>query len=268
MKEKIFYLFVLLSAFYFAQAQEYFDAGNYSRLEPPCSSAQLFLPTSYFSASCCNQFLLKETTTAHAELWLQSGNNGIALAVEHQGGKQYGELKSSIAYGRLFGEKIGVSLRFHYLCSHAEHYTPLHSLTFDLSLFAAATQKLFFGFEVFNPARLKYNFTSSEVIPMKFSLWSQFKYSDKLVFSLLIFKQLPGNFDIGTSAHYAPLDFFAFSFNLSLTSLNIGALFRCHKVYFKIDVNYNYRLGISPKIGIYYQFEIKKTQNKKNRLNG
>ncbi len=262
MKQIILYLIALFSTPFLLKSQNFGNAESYSRLESPCTSAQLFIPNSFILTTCCNDYLLKETTKAHIDLWLRAGNNGIAIAIEHQGYSKFGEIKASVGYGRLFGQKVGVTIKFHYLGTHADHYEFLHSVTFDVSTFFAATKKLFFGFEIYNPARLKYNFTSTEIIPMKFALWSQFKYSDKLIFSLLIFKQLPGNFNIAASAHYAPLNYFAFHLDLSLNELDIGIFLRCKKVYFKIDASYNYQLGFSPKIGLLYQFKIRGSNKK------
>lgn len=214
--------------------------------------------SSWVNASCRNDYFLKEMMTADLTGTLLFGDNAVAFQCSHEGYSKYGNLTSSIGYSRKFAERVSVGLRFYYLFQHVEQYESVHSVTFDISLHAVVSKKLSFGFEVYNPARLKYGVRGNSLIPMMFRVQAQYVFSDKLLFLITLHKHLPGEFDVVLGAYYRPTSYFFLSFDVSLMNADVGVMLRCRSLYFTIDFKYNYRLGFSPEIGLAYRFPHRK----------
>lgn len=245
-------IFIFLTGLIYSQSVFYLS--DYQILRRSILAQKSFSSYSSIYTSCGNDYLLKELMNVQlAGHWVVK-ENVLSLQVMHYGYAKYGDLTSSIAYARQFGKRVSIGLRFHYLYQHIEQYESIHSVTFDISMFAIVTKKLSFGFEVYNPARLKYGIRGPSLIPMKFSLQAQYKYSDKLLFLLDLYKRLPGEFDILLGVYYCPLNYFYLAFDVSLLNAGIGVMLRCSHFYFTINLKYNYQLGFSPEVGIAYQF--------------
>lgn len=237
------------------KSQTLFHLSDYQMIRNSIVAQKSFFLSSNLYTSCGNDFLLKELMNVQLTGQLVVRDNVLCMQMSHNGYSKYGNLTTSIAYARQFGKKVAVGLRFYYLYQHVEQYEPTHSVTFDISLFAFVTKKLSFGFEVYNPARLKYGFRGTNLIPMKFTVQAQYKYSDKLLFMIDLYKRLPGEFDVSLGAYYHPLNYFYLAFDVSLMYADIGVMLRCGHFYFTIDLKYNYRLGFSPEVGLVYQFQ-------------
>lgn len=236
------------------KSQSVFYLSDYQILRQSNLAQKSFSSYSNIYTSCGNDYLLKELMNVQLTGQCVVKNNVLVMQIMHSGYSKYGSLTSSIAYARQFGKRVSIGLRFHYLYQHIEQYESVHSVTFDISMFAIVTKKLFFGFEVYNPARLKYGIRGSSLIPMKFSLQAQYKYSDKLLFVLDLYKRLPGEFDVLLGAYYCPLNYFYLAFDVSLLNVDMGIMLRCGHFYFTINLKYNYQLGFSPEVGLAYQF--------------
>lgn len=216
-----------------------------------------FVGGTFVQLMCHNDYCMKELMRVEAEGIVRFGYNAMTMQVSHYGYGRYGELAAKLGYARDFGGKLGVGLNFYYLCNHVANYEAVHSVCFDLSLYALVTKRFSFGFEVFNPARLKYGVTGKEAIPMDFRLNMLFQYDEKLLFSLKANLKLPGDFNLKLAAYYTPLSYFGLSFDVSIKSVGIGFLFQYRSLVFQIGAMYNYKLGFSPAVSIVFQFQKK-----------
>ncbi len=237
------------------KSQSLFYLSDYQILRSSIMAQKSFISYSNINTSCSNDYLLKELMNVQLTGQCVVKDNAFFVQMFHSGYSKYGNLTSSIAYARQFGHRVAVGLRFHYLYQHIEKYESVHSVTFDISLFAIVTKKLSFGFEVYNPARLKYGFRGTNLIPMKFTVQAQYKYSDKLLFMLDLYKRMPGEFDVSLGVYYYPLNYFYLAFDVSLMYADIGLMLRWGHFYFTVDLKYNYNLGFSPTVGLTYQFK-------------
>ncbi len=179
--------------------------------------------------------------------------HALGISLSHDGYSKYGQLETCVFYSMKFGGKVAVGVSFNYLFQHVACYDAQHSVTFGVSLFSKINRKLSLGFEVYNPARLKYGFTGKSVIPMCFTIVSTYQFDDKLIASVKLFKQLPGLFDVSVGACYVPSNIFYLSLVVSLQNAEFGVVVRCRHLYFTVDTKYNYNLGFAPEVGVLYQ---------------
>ena len=258
MRTKVFVLIIFCMPIFcmLSKAQNYGTAKDYLLSKLAVTSTMPFQSFSWLNASCGNDYLLKELTRTRLETVILYHRHAFAIRMSHYGYAKYGELTTSVAYALKLGTKVAVGLQFHYIFQHVNHYESLHSVTFDFSLYAQASRKLSFFFELYNPARLKYGVTGKTVIPMRFTVATLYEFNEKLLFSVKIFKELPGIFDVDAQCCYSPKDFFYLSLDLSLHHVQCGVMLRFRHLYFTTDVKYNYNLGFAPEVGMIYQLPI------------
>ena len=212
------------------------------------AARQVFANTSSLSVKCRNDYGLKELTDVRLTGIFVLEHNMLQASLSHYGYSRYGELWAEIAYSRNFSDKVGLSLRFYYLYGHASGYDASHSVTFDVSLFLKASNKLAFWVDVYNPARMKYGIVGKELIPMSFLLGISYCYEDKLIFVVSMEKQLPGNFNATFEFYYAPIQKLNFLCSLSLESVRVGFLLSLKNFNLSVDLGYQYNLGFIPEL--------------------
>jgi hypothetical protein len=214
-------------------------------------AANNFLNTSFISVSIQNQLLIKELMNKNSSAQWKYKANAFFVEINHFGYSRYGEMKLSAGYSKRFGSKIAIGLNFHYLLHHAIHYGTENSFTFDLSFQTAISEKLGFGFVVYNPARLKYGITGEEIIPVVFIYDCYYKIGNKLLFFSEIEKKIPGVFNVGLgmTCHFSQM---SITSSLSLTSLSFLISTEWHSFIFGIRTDCHYKTGISPTLNLYY----------------
>lgn len=246
----IFYMSVICAS---SVAQAYLTVKDYQLLKMEMASTKPFESFSRISTFCSNDYLLKELTRTSVTAGFLWGRHAFGIHTSHYGYSKYGEMNTSLAYSVRLGTKIALGMQFHYIFQHVDHYEPQHSVTFDLSMYAQASRKLSFAIEIYNPARLKYGLKGNTVIPMRFTVATLYEYGENLLFSVKIFKELPGMFDVSAMCCYHPKDLFYLSLALSLHHVECGVMIRCRHLYFSTQIKFNYNLGFIPEVGILYQ---------------
>lgn len=245
----------LLMSYNSLNAQQWQSVSDCQLMKHEMTATRPFQTMSWVQAACGNDYMLKELMRMRCDAVLLWNRHAFIFHLAHNGYSKYGELTSSIGYALRFGGKVAVGLQFHYLFQHVANSEAQNSVTFDVSLFAQVARKLSFGFEVYNPARLKYGIHGRDVIPMRFKVLVLCAYSEKLSFTVHVLKYLPGRFDVSAACCYRPLDYFYLSLACSLYNANCGIMFRCRSLYFTVDSRYNYRLGFAIEVGVLVQFQ-------------
>ena len=131
-------------------------------------ASNAFVSSSYLRAGLENRFCLKELMSEELDAVLRYGQNAFSVSVAHLGCRLYGEMSLVAGFSRSFGKHIAVGIRAYYLMSHTTECSPIHSFTFDGSLYARAGPNCGIGFAVYNPARLKYGVVGTVPLPVKF----------------------------------------------------------------------------------------------------
>lgn len=130
-------------------------------------AANAFVSSSYLRAGFENRYCLKELMSEGLDAVFRYGQNAFAVSATHFGYRHYGEMSVAAGFSRSFGKHVAVGLRAYYLMSHAAECSPIHSFTFDVSLYARAGPNCGIGFAVYNPARLKYGVVGKVPLPVK-----------------------------------------------------------------------------------------------------
>ena len=231
-------------------AQKRLGMEDYQWLKSEMAATKPFLSQDWIEGVCGNDYLLKELMRARLNVVMRYDRHAFMLQLSHNGYSRYGELTTSVGYAVKFGRKVAVGMRYYYIYQHVDQYEAQHSITFDVSMYAQLSKKICFGFEVYNPARLKYSIRGPDIIPMRFTLLAHYLYSEKLSFAVQFLKYLPGRFDVSVTCYYQPLHYFYLSLACSLFDMNCGVMLFYRRFYFTVDARYNYHLGFSPEVGV------------------
>ena len=129
-----------------------------------------FLERSFLHVSFENRFCLKELMSEELDAVFRYRENVFSVGVASTGYRHYGEVTVSAGYARSFGKHVAVGLRSYYLVSYASECAPIHSFTFDVSLYARVGKNCGIGFAVYNPARLKYGIVGKVALPVRLHL--------------------------------------------------------------------------------------------------
>lgn len=253
----VFYMMMYwLIVFYVPlSAQERLGMEDYLRLKSEMVATKPFLSQTWVAGACGNDYLLKELMRARLDAVMRYDRHAFMFQLSHNGYSRYGELTTSVGYAVKFGGKVAVGMRYYYIYQHVDQYESQHSITFDVSMYAQLSKKMCFGFEVYNPARLKYSIRGPDIIPMRFTVLAHYLYSEKLSFAVQFLKYLPGRFDVSVACYYQMLHFFYLSFACSLYDVDCGVMLRYRRFYFTVDARYNYHLGFSPEVGVLVQLK-------------
>ena len=130
-------------------------------------AANAFVTSSYLRTGFENRFCLKELMSEELAAVFRYGQNAFGLSTTHSGYRLYGDLSLAAGFSRTFGKHVAVGLRTYYLMTHAAECSPIHSFTFDVSLFARAGPNCGIGFAVYNPARLKCGVVGEVPLPVR-----------------------------------------------------------------------------------------------------
>lgn len=130
-------------------------------------AANAFVGSSYLRAGFENRFCLKELMSEELDAVFRYGQNAFAVSSGHSGFRLYGDLSLAAGFSRSFGKHVAVGIRTYYLLTHAVECSPIHSFTFDVSLYARAGPNCSVGFAVYNPARLKYGVIGKVPLPVR-----------------------------------------------------------------------------------------------------
>lgn len=210
---------------------------------------------SYTITNISNEFLLKELMTATAECVYRYRQNAFALRCSHFGYSQYGEFQMSAGYSRTFGKRLAWGLRFHYLVTHAAEYPNIHSFTFDISCYVAASRNIGIGFSVYNPACLKYGVTGSTRLPTRFHTLLNYKIGKNVLLSAELEKELKTQFEAAIGATYRiKCLFLTIKCRLPTPDLSANVRILARKFLFGTDCSYQPRIGFSPKVSFAYIF--------------
>lgn len=218
------------------------------------TAAGAFLSHSYVHLSFSNRFFIKEYVEKELSYFHTRKKDKWRGSLRHSGLARYGKMVLSFSYARALTPQFGLGIGIDYLMEHAFQYDYRHSLTFELSFQSYLGEKWIWGISLYNPARLKYGFTGTSVIPMSLRINLAHRFTGKILYYAAIEKWMPGHLDIGVGMayHYAS---FIVSGNVGVRSAGLTFRFRFHSLLFQISSFYNYKLGFSPLLEGKYLFK-------------
>jgi len=222
-------------------------------LQQSNNAQQAFVNRSFIKTFVHNDFLLKELMNEHLATQWAYKSNRFLFATSYEGLVEYGTLRLSIGYAKLFAKKLSIATQFYYLLHHAKQYPAVHSISFDMSFQAVITPKMGIAVEISNPARLKYGISGNVVLPMSFSTNLYYQIAPKTVIATQASYVLNGNFNLllQIMQQLKPLHLY-YIISLHHTSLSAGLSVK--RFLIQIETAYDWQLGVSAGVELIFFF--------------
>ena len=199
-----------------------------------------------------NDFGTKEMMYADFSGVYSQNHNSLMLYIYHYGYTGYGHLQLTGGYGRRFGHRFAVAMRFTYMMEHARNYSSRHSLCTDVSLSVLITPKVYLHTMVYNPFCMRYGIVDQYIIPLRFMAACTYMPNEKLLFGAVISKELPGAWELGGRFMIRPIPPLLIAVDCANTQLglSVGLIYR--KFVLNVQAAWCYRLALSPQISGWY----------------
>lgn len=215
-----------------------------------------------------NRFLLSSTSLKAITFAMPTNEAGVfAVDLSYFGYEKYNESKVGLAYAMMIGQRFSLGAKIDYLNTHfSEVYGNKGHVVAEIGFLAEPAEHLFIGGHLYNITRTKLAVYDNEKIPSILSLGIGYRFTEKLYMATGAEK------DFNTKIIYKMGLDYKFMNNLYIRAgattspdeLTFGLGYVLGKI--KADVSFSYHqvLGITPHIGISYNFKTVTTANISN----
>jgi hypothetical protein len=173
-------------------------------------------------------------------------------------GNLYSENKAGLAYAKSFGPKISAAVQLDYYYTHmGENYGNFSTACGEFGLIAEPYHNLKIGFHVFNITRSKLGSGTDERIPTTLRLGGLYSFSDQVMVTAEVEKDIDFKPVIRGGIEYRPLKMFYLragaASNPGLMSFGCGIEMK--KLRLDIASSFHSVLGFSPAVSLQYGIE-------------
>lgn len=202
-----------------------------------------------------NRFLLKELGIQGANFVYPIHHNAIGLNLSSYGYSAYNERKIGLSFGQQLNENISVGVQLNYMLTQlGENYGSTGNLAVAVGVMAKLNEKINLAAHVYNPTRTKLAEYNNERNPATLSLAASYKFSDRVLATAGVRKDIDYKAAIKFGIEYMPLNHFylraGISSNPFQTSFGFGYAY--HQFQVDIAAFYHSVLGVIPGISICY----------------
>ncbi|MGB1017841.1 MAG: hypothetical protein ACPGVH_02125 [Chitinophagales bacterium] len=206
-------------------------------------------------------FLVKEINNFNLSVALPFQKIGtFGVDVNFLGYSAYNEMRAGFAYGRSFGEKVSLGVKFDYLRLAIRNNGAKNTFAFGVGLQYQPFKVLRIGVNVYNPVPLNLDAQYKEKLATNFNLGLSYIPSEKFMITVEGEKELNEKIRFKAGLEYRPLKPLFLrvggATNPTLISFGLGTEFKN----FKLDASatYHLQLGFTPQISLVYNIQKKK----------
>lgn len=188
----------------------------------------------------------------------------FAYACNFFGDKNYNEIRTGIAYGKAFGKKVSIGVRFDYMRASIATLGSKNAFSFDFGVQYQALPNLVIGAHVANPSRfkvdaLKYNerFATIMQIGARYTAFKKVNVSAEFEKDL----EHKPNFKFGVEYNPISILYLRAGINTQALQASFGVGFQTKGLQIDIASMYHPQLGFSPAISLIYNLKkVEKTK--------
>lgn len=216
------------------------------------------IKTVAFGVSYLNPFMIQELGTKAFGAALPVKDGTFGLMVSDYGYHSFHRNKIGLGFGKCFDKKFSAGISLDYLSTVLgdEFYGNKHSFIAEIGILALPLKNLVVGAHVYNPTRVKLGTYNDERIPTVMRIGVNYTFSEKVLITMETEKDIETKGMLKAGLEYTPMKEFyirtGISTNPSLSCFGLGLAWK----HFKLDISSTYHstLGISPQIGLIYEF--------------
>jgi hypothetical protein len=207
-----------------------------------------------------NRFLISELGLRSLAVGVPTSKSGtFGLSVTLFGYTTYNEKKAGLSYAKKLGDKIAAGVQLDYLNTffNDEFYGSRTSFTVEGGIIAEPINNLKIGVHIFNPGKAKVAEYGDERIPTIMRFGTSYKFSEKVLLSTEIEKDVDYNNVFKAGLEYHPIEILylrsGISSNPSLVCFGFGLKLKSFIV--DMATQYHQILGFSPQFSLGYEFK-------------
>jgi hypothetical protein len=207
-----------------------------------------------------NRFLINDLGLRSAAIAVPMSKAGtFGLSATIFGYSLYNEKKAGLAYAKKFGNKIAAGIQLDYLNTffNDEFYGSRTSFAAEAGLIAEPISNLKIGAHVFNPTKAKIAEYGDEHIPVIMRFGVSYKFSEKVLVSSEVEKDIDFDNIFKTGLEYHPMDVLyiraGIASNPTLSCFGFGL--RIKQFIVDMSTQYHDVLGFSPQFSLGYEFK-------------
>lgn len=212
-----------------------------------------------------NRFLLQATSLKALSFAMPTNEAGVfALDLSYFGYEKYNESKIGLAYAMMIGHHFSIGAKVNYLNTHfTEVYGNKGHVVAELGFLVEPTEHLFIGGHIYNLSRTKLAVYDDERIPSILTLGIAYRFTEKFLMTTEVEKTFTTNmiYKIGLDYRFMNNLYMRAGATTSPDQLTFGLGYVFKKIKADIAFSYHQILGISPHIGIIYNFKYETTAN-------
>lgn len=189
---------------------------------------------------------------------LPLGKGTIAASASSFGFDLYTEQQAGVAYAMRFGEGLRAGVQLDYLGVRlGEGYGSSGGMLAQVGVQARLTDELWMGAHLYNPGRTQLGGPYDEKIPTMLSAGFGATFSEKLVLSGSIEKDIDKDETFRAGIEYQPMKvlFLRMGVSTGPTQGHFGVGFRLKRIDVDLAVGVRSQLGATPQFGLNYRFE-------------
>ena len=204
-----------------------------------------------------NKFGVSDLNMGHLGVIVPTNNFGvIGISSAYLNMQGYNESKLGLAYARKLTQKIGFGLKINFQNYSVVEQGNFSNLTFETGILYKYSDKLNFGFHLFNPSRSRRVAAVDDFYPVVLRIGAEYLLSKKLhlLFEVQKDDMLPVQIKGGLEwmlGEYLYLRT-GVANNPQWNSFGLG--FKAKSFRFDLALGYVARLGASPQVGLQYEF--------------
>ncbi|MES3018056.1 MAG: hypothetical protein V4721_09765 [Bacteroidota bacterium] len=201
-------------------------------------------------------FLDAEVNTKTALFILPVQDNVLGLSFNTYGFDEYREQQAGLFFAKKFGDsfRLGAGLKYHQLSIF--QYGSAKAYTVEIGFQLKLTSNVTIASNIVNPNRSRYNDLSNSSLPVKISIGTACRLSDRIYIIGDIEKILNQPLDAMTGIEYNIINWFSLRGGISANPFKQYAGFGLdyNKIQIDLAVASHPRLGYSPQISLGYEF--------------
>lgn len=201
-----------------------------------------------------NRYFLNELKSVKAAIVLPTEFGGIGMSVNSGGYSDFNESALAIAYGKSLG-RIGIGIQFTYYALRIAGYGGTHTLLAEGGIIVDLTDRVQFGFHIFNPFGGKLNNNASGKLSAIYETGMGFEVSEKFFIGAAIIKEEDQAVNVHAGFHYsfAKRLFLCTGINTDVTKIYMGVGIQLKKIRLNIVSSHHPQLGLSPVLSISWE---------------
>ena len=208
-----------------------------------------------FLLSAEQRFILNDLNNFGVGFAMPTTSGTFGVSVHYFGFEEFNQSKIGLSYARKLMEKLSVGIQFDMVSTQIAEYGNKNLFTFEIGVQSELIENLLLGFHLYNPVKLE--IIEDEFLPTILRAGLTYTASKKLLLHAELEKDFDFPFIFKSGIEYELVNDFWLRIGVQTnpTALSFGLGYQLKNgLRFDLASNYHQELGITPSIGVGFDF--------------